>query len=189
MIAIFASDMNYTRLNTTEHPLFEQAWELYKKSFPPEERRQLRTQRKIMNHPQYRFDVITDNNHLTGILLWWRFDELRFIEHIATSPCIRGKGYGRQILQQFIEETATTPVVLEVERPTTEINKRRIAFYQRLGFVYNDYPYQQPPYKKGGSFIPMALMTCPDAITKNEVNLFCEKYHPVIYKFAFGLDF
>jgi ribosomal protein S18 acetylase RimI-like enzyme len=174
-------------IQATDHPLFPQAWILYKKSFPPEERRQLRTQKKIMNHPLYRFEVITEKNQLTGIILWWNFDDVRYIEHIATSPRIRGKGYGLHLLNRFISESAI-PVILEVEYPVSEINKRRIAFYQRTGFVCNPHPYRQPPYKKGGASIPMMLMSYPNALTASETTLFCKKYHSIIYNVS-GPDF
>ena len=39
-----------------------------------------------------------------------------------------------------------TPVVLEVEMPTDEMSKRRIGFYERLGFELDNQVYHQPPY-------------------------------------------
>lgn len=172
--------MKYTSIKNTEHPLFAPAWRLYKRSFPPEERRGLRSQKKIMRHPLYHFETVTDKDEFIGLICWWGFEDVRYIEHLATSPHRRGEGYGRRILERFISGS-DIPVLLEVELPTTEINKRRIGFYQRTGFVLNGHEYRQPPYKKGGDYVPLMLMTYPGAITGEEAARFCTLYHPVIY--------
>jgi ribosomal protein S18 acetylase RimI-like enzyme len=175
--------MNYTRIKNTEHPLFRRTWELYKKSFPPEERRQLRTQKKIMGHPFYHFEIITDQGQFIGLILWWGFEKVRYIEHLAISPRLRGKGYGFRILKKY-NSTSDLPVWLEVEHPTIEINKRRIDFYRRAGFVLNEHAYKHPPYKKGGEYVSLMLMTYPEAIAEKDVKRFCEEYHPVIHRFV-----
>jgi ribosomal protein S18 acetylase RimI-like enzyme len=172
--------MKYTSIKNTEHPLFAPAWHLYRRSFPPEERRGLRTQRKIMNHPLYHFEIITDKGEFTGFVLWWGFDDVRYLEHLATTPRRRGKGYGRRILEKFVS-ASELPVLLEVELPVTETGRRRIDFYRRAGFVLNGHAYRQPPYKKGGDGVPLMLMTYPDAITGEEAARFCRLYHPVIF--------
>ena len=51
------------------------------------------------------------------------------------------------------------PVVLEVEMPTEEMSKRRIGFYERLGFVLDHHVYFQPPYRRGEALLEMRLMT------------------------------
>jgi ribosomal protein S18 acetylase RimI-like enzyme len=175
--------MKYTRINNTEHPLFRRAWNLYKKSFPSEERRQLRTQKKIMDDPFYHFEIITDKDKFIGFILWWGFEKVRYIEHLATSPRLRGKGYGFRVLKKYISKSEI-PVLLEAEHPTIEINKRRIGFYQRAGFILNKHTYQHPPYKTGGDCVSLILMTYPEAISEKEVNCFCEVYHPIIHKYA-----
>jgi GNAT superfamily N-acetyltransferase len=175
--------MEYTSIKNTEDPLFDPAWRLYNKSFPQEERRLLRTQKKIMSHPSYHFEVITGGDGFIGLILWWGFDDVRYIEHLATSPRLRGKGYGRRIMEKFIAGS-TLPVLLEVERPVTEMNKRRIVFYQRMGFVLNGHDYLQPPYKKGGEYLSLMLMTYPGAMTADEAAHFCRLYHPVIHGFV-----
>lgn len=177
--------MKYIRIKTTEHPLFTQAWNLYKSSFPPEERRQLRTQKKIMDNPLYHFDIITDKDYFIGFILWWNFEDVRYIEHLATSPHLRGKGYGLRVLEKFISKPESS-VLLEVEHPTSEINKRRIGFYQRIGFILSEHEYKHPPYKKGGEYVSLMLMTYPDSITEKKARLFCEKYHPIIHEFVLG---
>ncbi len=40
------------------------------------------------------------------------------------------------------------PVILEVELPTGELEARRIAFYERNGFVMNPFEYMQPAMER-----------------------------------------
>jgi ribosomal protein S18 acetylase RimI-like enzyme len=175
--------MNYTSINNAEHPLFGQAWQLYRTSFPPEERRLLCSQKKIMDHPLYHFEIIADRDEFIGFILWWGFEDVRYVEHLATSPRLRGNGYGRRILRKFLSDSEI-PVLLEVEHPATEINRRRIGFYRRTGFVLNGHTYRHPPYRKGGEYVSLLLMTYPGAITEDEAARFCRLYHPVIHRLA-----
>ena len=43
--------------------------------------------------------------------------------------------------------------------PTEEMSKRRIGFYERLGFVLDHHVYFQPPYRRGEALLEMRLMT------------------------------
>lgn len=174
-------DITFLRLTDTRHPFFGEAWRLYLKSFPPQERRRLPTQKKIMDTPPYHFELALEVGSMIGFVLWWGFDDVRYIEHLATFPHLRGKGHGARILKKFIEAD-DTPVLLEVEPPTDDISRRRVGFYERAGFVFNDHDYSHPPYKKGGERVRLMIMTYPAAITKSEMRRFVKKYHPVIHK-------
>ena len=55
-------------------------------------------------------------------------------------------------------ETMARPLVLEVELPNDTPSRRRIAFYERLGFRAFSQTYEQPPYRVGGAFVPMRLL-------------------------------
>lgn len=175
--------MRFSKITDINHPLFAKAWELYLRSFPPQERRQLRTQRKIMGNPLYHFELVTDGDLFVGFLLWWSFDDVRYIEHLATTPQLRGGGYGARILGDFILQSDVS-VLLEVEHPTDEMSRRRIGFYDRAGFILNDRPYTHPPYKKGGKPVSLMLMTYPTAITNESLNRFLGEHHPVIHEFV-----
>ena len=62
------------------------------------------------------------------------------------------------------------------EHPEDELKARRIAFYKRLGFCQNDYPYIQPSYRKGGKGVPLILMSYPKKLDN------CENTASVLYK-------
>jgi len=210
-----SATLAFERITDTDHPLFEDAWRLYISSFPPEERRQLRTQRKIMADAPYHFELIIDRAEgangsgkkreksgknggqtlkgsgqghkdggaLVGILLWWGFDDMRYLEHFATVPRLRGGGLGARALAAFTARSAV-PVVLEVEPPETELSRRRVGFYRRQGFVASERPYTHPPYKRGGERVPLMLMSHPAPITDAQFASFMNVHHPVIHRFA-----
>ncbi|MDR2927071.1 MAG: GNAT family N-acetyltransferase [Cytophagaceae bacterium] len=175
--------MKYTRIKNVEQQLFVQAWNLYKESFPPVERRHLQSQKNIMNNPLYHFELITDENMFIGFIMWWSFKNVRYIEHLAIFLRLQGNGYGTRILNDFISKS-DIPVLLEVEHPENMRDIRRIDFYKRVGFVLNTHPYKHPPYKKGGEYVSLMLMTYPQAITNEELTRFIEEYHPIIHRFV-----
>lgn len=172
--------MEKIKLKDTKYPYFASAWLLYEDAFPLDEKRSLNSQISIMNHPNYHFELIFQNDCFLAILLWWGFDDLRYIEHFATLPDHRGKGYGKDILNEF-KQRDKRPLVLEVELPDDEIKQRRILFYERLGFHLTDHLYVQPSYRKGGLPIQLLLMSYPSSISLEEVEHFVKTCHPIIF--------
>ncbi|WP_299818325.1 GNAT family N-acetyltransferase [uncultured Pontibacter sp.] len=175
--------MKYIRLKDASHRLFEEAWELYQNSFPLEERRPLPWQLDIMPQANYHFELILQEGSFIGLLLWWSFEEVRYIEHFATVPAVRGKGYGKRILHAFVNRD-TRPVLLEVELPQEEIKRRRIRFYEQSGFVLNHHFYQQPSYHQGQQPLTLLLMSYPTTVTAEDVAHFVSVRHPLIYRLA-----
>ncbi|RXQ92160.1 N-acetyltransferase [Ancylomarina salipaludis] len=172
--------MEQIRLTDISQPWFDRAWALYKEAFPLNERRLLKSQTSIMCHPNYHFEVILQDACFLGILFWWGFDDLRFIEHFAILPECRQKGYGERLLEGF-KQNDSRPVILEVERPTGEIEQRRIQFYERLGFVLNQHYYEQPAYQEEGQPMQLLLMSYPLGISDEDMAHFIKDYHPIIY--------
>ena len=87
----------------------------------------------------------------------WNLGGFYYLEHLATSPAVRNKGYGRKVMDK-IRESFPGVIVLEVERPEEEMSIRRIGFYKRCGFLLCEKDYMQPPYRKGGEGLPLYLM-------------------------------
>lgn len=77
-----------------------------------------------------------------------------------------------------------TPVVLEVEIPAEEMSKRRIGFYERLGYVLDDHVYYQPPYRRGEEFLEMRLMTYGDINLQQSF----EEVKNCIYRDVYGVE-
>jgi len=175
--------MRRIRLTDPGHPEFNRAWRLYKESFPVDERRRLGSQRRIMQRSMYHFDVIMDHHFFIGILLWWDFESVRYVEHLAVVQHLRGMQHGEHILKRFLSES-DLPVWLEVEPPDNELRHRRIGFYRRVGFTLNEHAYTQPPYEKNSQPVPLLVMTYPEAITESDIRFFCRQYHPIITDYS-----
>jgi len=73
--------------------------------------------------------------------------------------------------------------VLEVEVPEDEMTCRRVGFYERHGLVYNDYPYLQPPMRKGQDMLPLRFMTKPTAVDKKTYERYKKQIYRIVYKY------
>ena len=173
--------MKLLRIKNTSDTYFSEAWQLYEDAFPIEERRLLEDQSLVLQNEQYHFDAIIDNNQFMGFILWWEFNTNRYIDHFATAVAQRNKGLGKAILSNFIK-SSSKPIILEVELPICNLNKRRIQFYENVGFKLNQHPYKMPPLRKEQPAVELLLMTYPDNISLKEVDLFVKKCHPIIFK-------
>ena len=65
-------------------------------------------------------------------------------------------------MQALLHDFSDYTIVLEVELPEDDLSKRRIGFYERNGFKLCHKPYMQPPYRSGGTPIPMHVMYSGD---------------------------
>lgn len=148
--------MKTERITSVESPLLRGFMSIFESSFPESERRRKESLLDIVeNEPRFHCEVsnITDESdsdalddkHVEGILCYWAFSDFSYIEYLAIADSLRGKGGGSQIIKSFLSKS-TVPVILEVEPPTDDITKRRIAFYERLGFRLLSAKYIQPSY-------------------------------------------
>lgn len=143
----------------TSHEYYPFVEALMQVAFPLQERRDASLQREITdNKPYFHCHIILKQDTPIGLLNLWKLENFHYIEHFAIHVRYRNKGYGQQVLLHLKKEIKGL-IVLEAEEPTDEITRRRIAFYQRQGFVLQDIPYLQPPYRKGDEWFPMKLMT------------------------------
>lgn len=147
---------------TTQHKNYPFVEELLHSAFPIEERRDDNAQRNITDENHrfgcYLITVTIDGNDLpVGLINIWVLNGFHYVEHLATTPSLRNKGYGKLIMQK-IEEMFHGILILEVERPENEITKRRIGFYSRCGLHLCKRSYLQPSYHKDGKTLPLLLM-------------------------------
>lgn len=161
---------------------FEKIYALMKASFPESERRTYTGQKELLADPHYRLITETNsNNQLIAFMAVWEFPLFRFVEHIAVDPTTRGSGIGGKIMAAYIEESLK-PILLEVEYPDTDLARRRISFYERLGFHLNPFEYLQPPLQKGQPYLPLKIMSYPQIFTEEEFALHQEILYTTVYK-------
>ena len=145
--------------------VFEQAWAIYNASFCDFERRSFLEQRQVMGRPNYRFSAIRHADAVVGVLGYWQFADFCFVEHIAVSAAQRSGGFGCRALK-LLQQHVRGPVVVDVEPFGTDQNAaRRVAFYQRLGFLYCGVSVLLPPYDNKQT-APSNLMAWPAALDR-----------------------
>jgi GNAT superfamily N-acetyltransferase len=172
--------MKIIRLKSITDNYFQIAWKLYEEAFPAEERRLIDAQSRVMEKPSYHFDIIIHDNQFIGFFLWWDFENHRYIDHFATATQHRNKGFGKLILEQFMD--GSKPILLEVELPDSPINQRRINFYERIGLKLNQHYYEVPSSEKGHAPFQLLLMSYPTLLSETDVEQFVKRCHPIIFE-------
>lgn len=165
----------------------------YMDSFPEAERRPFPLLRRLScEHPAFTVWALfqqlptlsteATQEVYTGFITAWKFEKFIYIEHFAIDASARNGGIGGRALKQFLA-SCQAPVVLEVEIPTDELSKRRIGFYERLGFTLDQHLYYQPPYQEGGETLEMRLMT----YGKIDLAIFFEQVKQTLYTQVYGV--
>lgn len=175
--------MNFL-MHTGKAESFDPVFSLMEQAFPPCERRNREGQLRVAKHPAYSYRILEDEQgEFLGFLAVWHFGSFRFAEHFAVNEKTRGMGIGSQALRRWLEEE-DTPAVLEVEFPETDIARRRIGFYQRLGFVLNEFPYLQPAMQSGQPPVPLKIMSWPGSLSEAEF----EPIKQTVYTQVYGVE-
>ncbi|UFH52438.1 GNAT family N-acetyltransferase [Spirosoma sp. KNUC1025] len=151
--------MTFFRI-TQDHPYLNRIQSWYEGSFPIDERRSFDELKSLLKCPDMYLCALLITDKLVGFLIYWHWNDVVYMEHFAIDPNQRGKQFGQQALG-LILRIPTQYVLLEVERATDEISRRRIQFYERQGFILNPFDYVQPPYQPQKSAVPMRLMSIP----------------------------
>lgn len=162
----------------TVYPLLESA-------FPVTELREQERQKALLREPCYRLFGVPGSDGMRAVFAVWEIEDFLYIEHFAVREDCRNGGFGGRLLDRLLAETGK-PAVLEVEVPEDGLTKRRIGFYERHGFVYNTYPYLQPPMRKGQGMLPLMLMTNPSAIDEKTYERYKTLIHRIVYHYEEG---
>ena len=163
-------------LQFTSQSDFSEIYRIMQASFSDDEYRPYDEQLALFEEPEYRIYYMP-----AGFLAVWEFESFIYIEHFAVDPALRNSGTGSAMLQELVKQYQK-PICLEVELPEDELTRRRIGFYERNGFVFNEYPYIQPPISKGKSPVPLRIMTYKNEITREEFQKMKEILYRRVYK-------
>ncbi len=162
---------------------FDGVYRIMEESFPLDERRSYEGQKKLLSNPIYRVYVMRDESSraVKAFITTYDLEDCLFVEHFAVSSSYRNGGLGSMILEELMSRTEK-PVCLEVELPEEETACRRIAFYRRNGFYFNEYPYIQPAIEEGRNPIPLRIMSTQRPLTEEEYLSF----RTAVYKEVYG---
>ncbi len=162
---------------------FDKIYNIMEQSFPSSEIRTYENQKKLLDNKCYKIIFQQNKNHNEIILFicFWDLDDCLFIEHFATNIKYRNKGIGNKFLKQFIT-TSKKPIILEVEKPIKHIQKRRISFYEKLGFKLSNYKYTQPSLKENSKTCKLHIMSYPNNISKEDFLKYKKQIFNIVYK-------
>lgn len=132
---------------------------IYTESFPIDERRDFdEVVRLLRENDDFAIVLLCDEEAPVGFISYWPWSDFTYLEHFAIDSRCRGAGYGAAAMTGLLNQLGK-PAVLEVEKPDDDLSRRRIRFYQRLGFVLSPRPYTQPPYSADRQPLELRLMS------------------------------
>ncbi len=160
---------------------FSKFWEIYDSSFPEDEKRDKQTQRKLLSNNKYKIILYYNKNgEMVGFVALWMLGDIVFLEHLAIKKEFRGRGYGTKILKD-IKQKFPGKVVLEVEPPKDETTIRRIKFYKKAGFHFNEHHYVQPPLGRKKKPVPLKIMSYPKPVPQEKFDYLVRYLHKNIH--------
>ena len=151
-------------------------------AFPVTELRIKEDQRSLLQEEKYVLYGVRKNGEFAAVFATWEIDDFLDIEHFAVKETYRNGGYGGMLLDMLLKEKGK-PMVLEVEVPEDDLTCRRVGFYERHGLVYNEYPYLQPPLRKGNDLLPLRFMTYPVQIDEETYERYKKQMYRFVYKY------
>ena len=147
--------ITFKELSDSDHPHFAQ--DLFEDAFPEQERPPF-SHLLERDSNKFHFLVAENGDEPVGILTYWSFDDLVYVEHFAISEELRNQGLGKATFLNFLSQQ-TEQVVLEVEPPNTEEADHRVEFYASMGFFSNPFSYIQPSYHEDNRTVEMIIMS------------------------------
>lgn len=161
---------------------FDEIFKIMDEAFPDSEMRTYEGQKRLLQNEKYHiYEELDGVGQLVGFLAYWTLNGCVFFEHLAVSSVRRGQGIGKNILLKNIKDIKL-PIFLEVEPPETDMAKRRIAFYERLGFCLSDFYYEQPPLRKNQTAQQLLIMSYPAPISAEEFAKYKKEIYTNVYK-------
>ena len=123
--------MELKRITNINNPIYENALNLYRISFPYHEQREPHSQTEILGFDAYHFDAAYDNGSFVGEILYWEINNFLYIEHFCILPEMRNKGYG----QKTLEILQSKPLILEIDPPIDHVSLSRKGSMNVVGLL------------------------------------------------------
>lgn len=143
---------------------------LYDISFPIHEQRDVNARNALFHLEQYYLYKILDENKFVGFIGCWDIGEFFYIEHFAISQDVRGIGYGQKSMTEFCKNHKR--VILEIDPVEDEISKKRLSFYEKNGFVKNNYTHYHPSYTNTRQPHKLIVLSSHSVLSESEYAIF-----------------
>lgn len=161
---------------------FHQAYALLEKAFIPAELRPHDKMLSLFKKDMFSLYGHYLNQQLAGVMLIWKLKNFVFLENFAVASSLRGQGIGTKMLKDMQTHYPDKLIILEVENPNDELSKRRIQFYQRNGYILNQFHYIQPALRENAPKIDLMLMSFQKAINISEFDHIKKEIFQIVYQ-------
>ena len=168
------------KLKKTDVSGFDKIYGLMERAFPYDERRDREKQKECFMNECFSAFEIEKDGEFSGFLTAWEFENFVFFEHLAVLPEKRNGGIGSLAVEEAKKYYSGKPIVLEVEKPLSDITKRRVAFYERHGFKNNGVFYEQPSYHNESPLV-LDLMSFPAKLSEEGLCDFLSNTRKTVY--------
>lgn len=150
------------KIISEEQALFPRLDSLYATAFPWHEQREPQSRRAAMADAHYVLEAWFDGEQFVGLSGCWIFDGYLYVEHLAVDGTLRSQGYGKRLLAQILQRQPVT--VLEIDPLTTDVARRRLRFYESMGFIANPWPHVHPAYHAETAGHELIVLSYPAAL-------------------------
>lgn len=162
-------------ITATDSPHFSAVDALYARAFPWHEQREPAARQQALCDPHYALEAWFDGDVFIGLSGCWQFAGYCYIEHLAIDATLRSRGYGKRLLADILKRAPLT--ILEIDPLTTEIARRRLRFYETMGFHANRWPHCHPTYHAGLADHELLVLSYPQAIDAGQYQRFAQDLH------------
>ncbi len=90
-------------------------------------------------YPNFDMLAITEGNIFVGFIFVAIYKSIAYINYFAIKEELRNSGYGSKALSLVKEKYKNYTIMLSIEKPVAEIQRRRQKFYFRNDFVDVDF--------------------------------------------------
>jgi len=168
----------FRKINQDE---FLDVYKLMQQAFPPSEYRTYEDALNVLSRPNYNVFIVEEKGVLQAFIAEWEIMAIKFVEHFAVSPEMRGQGLGTKVMRAYLGQT-TSSVVIEVEAEDTLEARRRIAFYKHLNFALSDIEYKQPLLQKTPTDILLRMMHYPAGLSDKDLYAIRQEVFKTVYQ-------
>lgn len=162
--------MDFIRMMSVENQYWDKVMDIYRNSFPIFEQRDIKNQISVLEDVNYNCIAVCDRDLLVGLLFYWEFDKYIYIEHLGILGELRGKNYGSKILRKFCKGDRN--IILEIDPPIDDLSIKRLKFYNKLGFLLQDFEHIHPPYRRGYEGHNLKIMSYNRGLSTEEYEQF-----------------
>ena len=158
-------------------------------SFPRDELKPFRAMERMLDRGSYRAWGLMDGEDIAGLATVWNYAPgWALFDYLCVAPHRRSDGLGSRLVQELALAERDNVLFGESElpefAPDPDMARRRIGFYRRHGFAWNDYAYMQPALRPTESPIPLRLMTRNAPLPEEEFH----RLKKEIYKTVYGVE-